>query len=81
MILSLSFGYAVFTSENKFVMSSVEAKRCRSTNSMEKLGVSVWLLVTILALILSPSVLGEKGGFEMFRVLLKYLQRLYLPLI
>lgn len=48
---------------------------------MEKLGVSVWSLVTILTLILSASVLGEKGGFEMFRVLLKYLQHLYLPVI
>lgn len=48
---------------------------------MEKLGVSVWSLVTILTLILSASVLGEKGGVEMFRVLLKYLQHLYLPVI
>lgn len=48
---------------------------------MEKLGVSVWLLVTILTLILSVSVLGEEGRFEMFTVLLKYLQHLYFPVI
>lgn len=71
-ILSFSFSYFAFASENKFVRSYVEVKRCKSSYNMEELGASDQSLVTILALIISALVLGCKG--KICRILFKYLQ-------